>query len=57
MTPPPVIAQMLTEEGIIMKDTLQKFIASVDVDPTTEDLETLFNKVRLLLLLLVRYLC
>ena len=56
MTPPPVIAQMLTDEGVIMKETLQKFIASVDVDPTTEDLETLFNKVRLLLLL-VRYLC
>ena len=37
---------MLTEEGVIMKDTLQKFIAAVDIDPTKEDLETLFSKVR-----------
>lgn len=38
---------MLTdEEHVITKETVQKFVASIDTDPTSEDLDTLFHEVR-----------
>ena len=43
-----VLTQMLVDSDVnaITKETLQKFVAMVDIDPTTEDLSTLFHNVR-----------
>lgn len=42
-----VLAQLVSEEdGIIVKVNLQRLIADCDVNPTQEDLSTLFNQVR-----------
>lgn len=38
---------MLTDEDhLITKESVQKFVALVDTDPSTEDLDTLFPEVR-----------
>ena len=40
-----VLAQMLSEEGIVRKEDLVKFLAEVDVDPSPENLNSLFHQV------------
>ena len=42
-----VLTQMLTDEDhSVTKESVQKFVALVDTDPSTEDLDTLFPEVR-----------
>ena len=40
-----VLSQMFGEEGIIRKNDLQTFLAAVDIDPTPDDLDSLFHQV------------
>ena len=40
---------MLSEDGVIHKETVLKLVADVDVDPSKEDLSTLFHTVSYLM--------
>ena len=42
-----VLSHMLSVEGMITKDDLQQFISNIDVDPSPEDLKSLFQQVNI----------